>query len=395
MLTDGHYEVAIIGGGFRATALLAASPELRARRVAVIERRGNLGGGDMHDYWTTSTSAGDRFVKDADLSLTAFHDEAVRAVTTSPEPVMLPVLAAALDTIGQSVLNAGTHLSLVPIEAHEVQIGGPFNRVKLSNGEEITTAHVVLATGRQELLAEELVPFRDKVVLSGKFLAQAEPVLVRRALEGQGPIVIAGCAHSSMSALREILRRRDAGDVRYIDREIIVVRRSAPRLYYPNLERAVREQRAGRERLTDPRSICRLTGAVHRDSGLRGESREIYLRLWAGRIPHARLFDIDHLMDATVELTRSALIVQALGYVGRAPLITDADGTTIRDPSARSRLAATADGRALIHGRPSGQLSILRVDPTPPHLRDHAGYGQGLNRQMADRVLRQLKKGEE
>lgn len=388
MHTDAHYDLAIIGGGYRATALLAAAPELRRLRTVIVERRGSLGGGAFHDYNTSSTSTGDRFLKDADSTLGAFSEADVKRVTLSKTPLYLPELARVLDAVGRSVLASGP-LTLEPATAEGIHLGTRSVGVRLEDGRSLSAEHVVLATGRHELPSHELQPWLHKTVLSSRYLGHSESCTVGRALANSGPLVIAGCSHSAMSALRLLLERREAGDARYANRRIVVTRRSLPGIYYSSIEHAFSKQVSGRERLADTTAVCRHTGVVHRDSGLRGDSMKLYIELHAGQIDDAEIVDITELTEHSELLDNAALIVQALGYVGRSPLITSQRGNVLRTPETTERLPADAEGRTPMDER----LTILRVDPTPPELRDYFGYGQGMNKTVAARILDLLDKG--
>ncbi len=388
-----QFDLLIVGGGFRTTALLASAPWLLTRRLGIVEMRGSLGGGDFHEYDTTSTSIGSRFLKDADPSLDIERDKLVREVVTSSKPVELPLLAQALDRVGEALLQRLSAGELIPQHAKEVRLGANGPAVLLQDGSSATSRHMLLATGRHELPSQALERWGSKRVLSGDFIRRHPPSVVSRSLGEKGPIVIAGSAHSAMSALDSILKRRDHGDERYVGRDVIVTQRSPARLYYTSADDARNDQVPGRERLVQETSICPQTGAVHRDSGLRGRSRDLFVALWEGAIPFVQLAPVRHLDEKEGLFDRAALIVQALGYVGRAPTLRNRSGEVIREADAASRFPATHDGRAIIDGAAVNDLSILRVDPTPPELRDSAAYGQGLNRAIARHIRTQLDGG--
>lgn len=391
MLTD-QFDLLIVGGGFRATALLASAPELFTLKTGIIDRRGKLGGGDFHRYQTFSTSAGDRFLKSADSSVRDMISHVESGVLDSTAPVMLPELASALDEVGMALTTAFDP-TIIDATALEVQTHSEHVEVLLDNNSRMSASHVVLATGRHELPAIALSAWADRTVLSSDFLGQFEPAVVTSSLTRPGPIVIAGSAHSAMSALRTILKRREELDQRYLGRQVYVTQRSSARLYYESIEIARREQIAGREHKFDSNSICPETGVVHRDTGLRGESKSLFEDLWNGDIDGVSLVRLESLSGAHEYFDEASLIIQSLGYVGRSPVMRQMNGVVYREPTSVDRFPATNDGRAhLANGEVSEMLSILRLDPTPPDLRDTAAYGQKLNQILAERIMRNIQR---
>ncbi|MFJ8162365.1 hypothetical protein ACIRBY_15730 [Streptomyces sp. NPDC096136] len=396
----------LVGGGFRATTFLASAPELLSHRVAVFERGTSFGPGGFADYAITSTSIGSRFLKELSATgpFSALRDDPLVArVADAEAPVPMAHLAAALGRVGTAVaaalgpdgLSLGTEVTGIDVVEE-----GSAVLVRLADGRTVRSRNAVIATGRTERPHAELAPWRAKVRRSAQIISRSGRDALRRELaalgrpgEDGGRIVIAGASHSAMSVLRVLLELFDeirATDPGYRPPAVDVLQRSAARLVHPGLAEARRDYVEGRERAADPATdVCPETGIVFRDSGLRHESRDLYCALWDGRVPGARLIRTGRLAEAADLLDDAALVVQALGYHGHAPDVL-VDGRPARPSGSPERFAHTDDGTALIAGRPVPALSVLRVEPTPYALRDHAVYGSGLYGRLAGRLLARL-----
>lgn len=125
---------------------------------------------------------------------------------------------------------------------------------------------------------------------------------------------------------------------------------------------------------------------MFRDTGLRHSSRDLYCAAWAGELAGVTIRAVTDLGDAAPALQEAGLIVQALGYRGRAPDIRVA-GTLVHRAGSADRLYADDTGAALVAGRPLPEVSVLRLEPTPPGQRDNAAYGRGLYAHVLHRVL--------
>ncbi|PBC70153.1 hypothetical protein BX265_7545 [Streptomyces sp. TLI_235] len=389
-------DLAFVGGGFRTTGFLASAPDLLAHRVDVFERSAELGPGGFADYAITSTSVGSRFLKECSYRgpfAGLREDPRVARVARAEEPVPMAHLAAALGRLGETlagVLGDRVHLD-TEVEAVDLAGDGSGAVLRLRGGRTVECRHAVLATGRTERPHPELAPWSAKTLRSAEVISRRGRDAVRRRIAGLegGRIAVAGSSHSAMSALRVLLElfdetRRTRPD--YRAPSVDVVQRGPARLMYPSLREAVEGLVPGRERPADPETdVCPATGIVYRDSGLRHESRALYCALWAGEVPQARIVRAARLTDADELLDRADLVVQALGYHGHAPDLL-VDGRPARPGDSAERLAHTEDGAAIVGGLARPALSVLRIEPTPTALRDHAVYGSGLYARLADRL---------
>lgn len=393
------HDVAFVGGGFRTTTFLASAPHLLRHRLAVFERGSVIGPGGFADYSITSTSVGSRFLRQVryDGALEPLrHDPVVSSVATAEQPVRMPNLAAALAAVGERVVEALGELQVrLNTEVREIDIDLRRDLVRLiaADGSSTTARHVVVATGRRERRHAELTAWQDKTLLSSEVISIAGRQRMARLL-GQAhgkTVVIAGSSHSAMSAVSvivELCAQQSELDPDFVPPQLFVLRRGEARLMYESAEIAGREQVAGRELLFEPaRNVCPESGIVFRDSGLRHESKKLYLDLWEGRVPHGRIVPIARLGEAKALLDDAAFVVQALGYHGHAPDV-HVEGRLVRASDSTERFTATSDGAALLDGLAQPNLSVLRVEPTPQDQRDNHVYGSRLYADLASRIER-------
>lgn len=388
-------DIAFVGGGFRTTTFLASAPELLQTRIRVIERGSLIGPGAFADYAVTSTSVGSRFLRGVSLDTAAastLQMPHVAALSRAEHPVPLDQVAGALTEIGSMLTTAlGANQVLLNTEVLSIDVSSKGQSVVLTTarGPATTARHVVIATGRRERLHPELDQWRSKVLLSNTVIRQSwREELERNMIDlAGGPVVIAGCSHSAMSALGTLLTIRQKLNLPNL--EIKVLQRGPARLMYESLKYAVAQHVPDREILARPdRDVCPDTGIVFRDSGLRHESKDLYCALWNGDIDRVGLVRAT-LQDADPIFREAGLIVQALGYHGEVPNI-NVDGHLVRSRYSPDRFKADDHGAVIMGNRKMAVLSVLRVEPTPIDQRDNAVYGAGLYKNLARRLSGQF-----
>ncbi|MBO9568483.1 MAG: hypothetical protein J7503_06625 [Cellulomonas iranensis] len=387
-MAERVHDLVVVGGGFRTTTFLASAPQLLERDLLVLEAGSALGPGGFQDYLLTTTSKGKRFLQHVRYTgpLARLGDDpTVRRVADADVPVDMRDLSAALTVVGRALGDVlGDRLrTRARVSRVELNGDGPV-RVILDDGTGVLAAHVLIATGREERPHAALEHWRARTMLSGQVISSEGRSRLMSVLAGLGgrPVVVAGCSHSAMSALLT-LRPLTASPV-------VVLQRSAARLTYDSLREALEAHVPGRERLPDPdRDVCPATGMVFRDSGLRHESADLYRSLWSGEVPGARLQPVRDVTDAADLLDAAGLVVQALGYHGRAPELHEG-GVVVRGTDSPDRMRTTLDGAALVAGIPRRTLSVLRIEPTPADLRDNTAYGSWLYQDLANRLDRVL-----
>ncbi|KFZ43025.1 hypothetical protein CS060_09695 [Anoxybacillus flavithermus] len=392
-----NWDLAIIGGGFRTTTFLASAPELLKYRITIVERGNVIGPGAFSDYTITTSSTGSSLFKALSYhgSFAVLRNNSkVTSVAKCQNPIRTEDLSTALlevgsvisDKLGDTAIRLNSNVNKIELDSDK----GPVT-LHINGGDIIHARHVILATGRRERPHVELEAWRDKVMLSSSVISLSKRKLLENKILSLGgrPIVIVGCSHSAMSALQillEVTNQLERYHSEYRRPPIFVIQRSLARLMYENQEQARKEQVLGREQLFDPnQDICPDTGIVFRDSGLRHKSKELYCNLWSGKIPNAHIVRVKVIREASDLLDSSGLVVQALGYKGEAPDIL-VSGKLVRPSSSNERLWADEDGAALIGGHRYENLSILRIEPTPPHRKDNSAYGKNLYRLLSSRL---------
>ena len=393
-------DVVFVGGGFRTTTFLAAIPELLAHDVAVVERRGALGAGAFHDYATTSSSVGSRFlrlVRRPGRFESAFDDPELAAIAAAEAPVDLLALGRALSRLGE-ILEAelGEERTFLRSQVVEVEASSarPASfRVRLDSGEEIRARACVMATGRRERPHPALLAWREKMWLSCEVISDRRREELMRALRAAsgGLIAVLGGSHSAFSALGTLLRATESlvrEDVAYELPRIVIAHRSPVRLCYDSVDQARREQVAERELPFDEAAhVCPATGIVFRDSGLRHEARALFCAAWEGTFANVSLDAVASIDECNPLLREAALVVQALGYAGVAPPLV-IDGRRYWDGAAPPGVVTDTDGRVLLRGEAAAvDLYALRVEPTPRALRDNANYASDLYARLGERLL--------
>lgn len=156
--------------------------------------------------------------------------------------------------------------------------------------------------------------------------------LVEAALQGDGPIVIAGASHSGFSCADYLLQRYGS---RLAPGRIVVLWRHPVRQFYASLANA---RAAG---LSDEHCcVDAATGQVNRLSGIRGDALTLCQRVLAGAEPRVRL-----LAEAAAhEAGPPALAIYAGGYAPRQVPLFDGAGRALRPASSRANLLTTGTG---------------------------------------------------
>ncbi|MDP3745642.1 MAG: hypothetical protein Q8Q88_01205 [Phenylobacterium sp.] len=396
------HDLIFVGGGFRTTTFLASRPELLARDTVVIERASRWGAGAFDDLDAVSSSNGSGFFRHIDHDgafAWALDDPVIGPVARADQPVGLKDVSCALSRLAEAVGDAlgapgvrlGRQVTRIDVDSAS---GAPVT-VTLDNGETLHALICVLGTGRHEVLHSDLAPWSRKVWPSADILS-----ITRRAeLEGLlqehagGRIVIAGNSHSAFSALRVLLDLCSAHRSRtppYRPPSIDIVHRRRARLAYPDLAQARQEQVPAREELArEAQDVCPKTGIVFRDSGLRHQSRSLFLDVWSGRLPTVRLHQASGLVDCAGLFEAADLVVQALGYEGQIPEIR-VDENLAHGPGQNRPLEPGADGFLHLGRVRLSPLAAIRVEPTPPHLRDHHQYAVDLYERLGAALTQRL-----
>ncbi len=349
---------AVVGGGPAGVApLIAASQEgflepILAGGLAMIERGGAIGAGEIGRYVVTSDSSAATMVDCVTESsapwLSALHDHpATRAVAAFDDgAVPLPLVGAFLSVVGAAlkaeIAQAPRSAVLTQHQAiltQRLPDGQWRTELRRNDGTmcAIVSHLVVLATGghqpaahleRQHAAGVGLVAVHGhKLIPSGEAMTAAGLQDIARRLDasGRGEVAIVGSSSSAVAAAQEILRLGERV------RRVTLLHRRPLRVFYPSARAALAD---GYDEF-GPDDICPKSGFVFRFAGSRLASRDLVMaaRGIGGRRGPARL----HLHHLTEEpdpagraiLERADLIVTAPGYRPRALSVLDLDGRAI------------------------------------------------------------------
>lgn len=375
-------KVAIVGAGYHSASFLASNSLLLEGDLTVVERSSNVASTAFREFDATTTSVGSKFFQHVDYGRQLRHlkhDADFLKVAEAKHPVHMRELTRALDALGSALqvalggrLLAGTEVRSLDVYPGEVV-------VKSSEGIVVRAKHVVLATGRREVLLDELKPHESKVEMSGDFIRHSNDLTsrLRHGDFARGPIVILGSSHSALSVIKRLLATHELA--REVD--VVLLQRSPARLMYPHLQAAIEQQVHGRERrAVGDDDVCPVTGVVFRDSGLRNVSRDLYCLIWEGRVPGVELIQAPSSSSRYSLFESASVIVQAVGYQPNHPSISV--GGDLRLDASAGRLEAAEDASALIDGLRVPEVSLLRLGQTPKSLRDHANFGEHIYRDL-------------
>lgn len=382
-------DIMFIGGGYRTTSFLARHPEIiENNNVTIVEQGNRIGGGAFRQYNCTSTSIASRFYSGIDSRfMNGEVGEFLSKLNIDGDlPAYLPEVAKGLDIIGKNMLTFPQLELKLNSEVKEIDVKHNEVVVTIGDGTNLSSDHVVVATGRQEIFNSELDLWHKKVILSSTLISTSyEEKLCDEISRPDAFIVIVGASHSAAAVSLLINKCARKMNIPYPKQKILV--RNGIRLNYKTLQDAHNSERSSWEAGIDElSSVCPDTLQVNRDSGLRGDGRQLFVNIMNGSMENISFERVSKISDAHYLLSNATLIVQATGYNGRAPGIRLPNGL-YREPDSTERIWNLPDGTAVIDHTPLKNVSFLRLEPTPEKLRDHAQYGQQLYSRLAQRLM--------
>ena len=396
------FDIVLVGAGYRAVSFLASHPELLNFRVALFEQCGAIGPGAFATFDELSTSDGKGFFRHVDPQGEfgwIYSDPSTARLTTLNKVAPLSFVDAALRQIGSAIGKRigpdGVRLN-TSIDTIWIDRDRPGSAIVLEShsGQLVRTKFCILATGRTEVPAGVLEPWSAKTMLSSAVLSRANAARCREIVAelSRGRIVIAGGSHSAFSVAMKIkhwIGEQHERDASYKPPVIVIAHRGKFRLYASSKKQAEMEPfRDGVERIDPQLHICKLTGTVFRDTGLRHASRQLCGDILDGKEIEIRHEEFADLHQANELFERADLIIQALGYRGNYPIIADAGS---RNRLAEGRLRTSSAGIVIGNdGESISNLAAIRVEPTPKHLKDHGAYASGLYGELARAVCGHL-----
>jgi len=183
-----------------------------------------------------------------------------------------------------------------------------------ASGELIASSRNLLTCcGGAEELLPELQPWIGKTCFGGDFLQWLD---ARKLPESSGPVVITSASHSGFSCVWRLL-----GDPLFKDfiqdRDIVVLQRRG--IVKLRCTPAFADEH--QLEWDEENDLCRKTGLVYANAGLRKDAKFLYLEIRHGEESRARIVPINRLADQSELLNQAALIIQCAGFVAKMPEI--------------------------------------------------------------------------
>jgi hypothetical protein len=363
-VAEAPMDVLVIGCGLRAAGLLTATPALFDHDLGVLEASSRLAVGSFERYDIESNSLGTDFFGwiDPDGPFGPLLDsELVARLRSTPGAFRLSVLAAALAEVGRAIGR------LLPPQ--RVLLEETVSRIELSadrlpqvltrSGRRLQAHAVVLSTGIRERTSPELASWVQKSVPARSLIGPAARQRCMELAQHPGLICFAGASHSALSVLQRMLIQPSGPNT-----EIVLVTRSPVRLYYPSWAQYRAAEHSAVEAVPDPaRDLCPETGNVHRYSGLRHGSRQLFLDVAAGRVPRVRLVVARSAAERTSWFAASDTLITAVGYESNLPPIRR-EGRPLSVSGPDGTVSIDKDGR-LLAGGGAGEVFVMGMDPYP------------------------------
>ena len=402
--------------------------------IAVVERSGTIGG-TIGKYAVNADSLGASFIECLEAPAAPAFFSALRHDDIARELQQRRHEYPPLELVGEYVRRLGVALEAAvtshpggdflpnrTVEALHLKADGSVS-VSLSSGESLRARTALLALGG----CQDFAMARDLDIAAGLRRADIAPektmltdsLLTAAGIRRAGDIlrqapsrrtVIVGGSHSAFSSAWALLNKLpDAG---FGDRDIAIVHRRAPRIFYPTMEAALSDGYAATER-----DVCPFTKRVHRLGGLRNDGRDLWRRLTGrpGMTPETRvelvsLWDPDFTVDRLRRLLDdAALVVLALGYRLATVPVYDAEGRRLPLMAEQGGCAVSFDSRLkLADGTTLPNVFAVGLGSGYRPLGDMAGepsfdgqqnslwlYQNGLGRVIYDGVQEYLQRADE
>ncbi|MEO6701673.1 MAG: hypothetical protein ABI140_21020 [Jatrophihabitantaceae bacterium] len=357
-------DLLVVGCGLRAAGLLSATPELFDYDVGIVDASAHLGVGSFPQYDIQSNSLGTDFFGWIDAAgpfgplLTSGP---VQRLRSTPDAFHLSMLAAALQEAGHAIsqlLPARRLLlgeTVVQLELSDAQLPTVLTR----SGRRLQAGVVVLSMGIRERNSPELRRWAHKVLPARSLITPSTGRRCQELAQKPGLVCFAGASHSALSVLQRMLVQPLGPDT-----EIALVTRSPVRLHYANWADYYGTEHDPAEAVPDPRrDQCPESGNLHRYSGLRHRSKQLFLDAAAGRVPQVRVVVADNPDERERWFATAGLVIQSIGYESNLPAVLR-DGQPLECTRPDGMVAIDQDGRLLAPDG-AGQVFVMGMDPYP------------------------------
>jgi UDP-N-acetylglucosamine 2-epimerase (non-hydrolysing) len=325
---------AIIGGGPAGTGTILKSmkdgtfDDYMAGGVAIIEKTSSLVAGSLTGYKVNSDTLSDVFLECLEgwtaeyLELDQLHPEIEFIKTYSGKPIPLYKLKSFFNKLSILLTNAllktsTCHLLLNSKATFIKKRKTGDYLITLNTGKKIICKNIIMATGASPKISIEQITdidlklsmYTDKTFTSDSIIKGFLDDKTDELKNKDPQIVILGGSHSAFSAADYLLKRLDLQKGK-----ISIWGNTAPKIFYPNKEKAIAE---GYNDFTIE-DICPVTKRLYRLAGLRMDGRDLYRRM-LGLDPNIEtrvcfnLIHNDH-RKLKEHLHHADIIINAFGY---------------------------------------------------------------------------------
>jgi hypothetical protein len=350
-LQTKSFNTVVVGNGPAAIGIFVAAAragrlqELLNRGVAVVGNTPSIGSGKLGEYKIRSNSPGGDFLEPFEASIDRCFEEALAGENAQElrrnEDQILPLNAIGrfIDCVGRRVHELlEQHPACVYLhEAAGAVQTQPDGSIRVITDKHILSAQsVVLATGGRPKAKDA-----NGTINADAYLRN--PNEVHNTLEDAAEIRVIGSSHSAFSVAHTLLQHSAENGINI---RVRIQHRSPIRLFY-DLQKETPPEWYG----YSAEDVCPKTNRLHRFGGLRGDARQLYLRIQAGEETRV-LFESGN----SAENSFTGATIDATGYETNLLPLIDHDGKPIS-------LALSEDGQTNVNAYGGVKASDQEVVP--------------------------------
>lgn len=355
------FNTVIIGNGPAAIGIFVAAAragrlqELLNRGVAVVGNTPSIGSGKLGEYKIRSNSPGGDFLEPFEASIDRCFEEALAGENAQElrrnanEILPLDVIGRFIDCVGrrvQELLEQHPACAYLHEGAGAIQTQ-PNGSIRVITDQHVLSAQsVVLATGGRPRTRDA-----NGTINADAYLRN--PDEVQSTLEDGAEVRVIGSSHSAFSVAHTLLQHSDKTGINI---RVCVQHRSPIRLFYDLQKEAAPEwYRYSAE------DVCPKTNRLHRFGGLRGDARQLYLRIHTGEETRVYLEGATNTEDSFAGAT-----IDATGYETNLLPVIDHNGKPLS-------LVIGEDSQANVNAH--GGLKVSNQGTAPNIYGIGLGYG--------------------
>ena len=355
-----NFNIVVIGNGPAAIGIFVAAAragrlqELLNRGVAVIGNTPTIGSGKLGAYKIRSNSPGGDFLEPFEASIDRCFEETLAGENAqslqrnASDILPLEAIGRFIDSIGRRVQEL---LEQHPACAYFVEEAGAIqtqldDSIRVITNQHIFSAQsVVLATGGRPRAKSD-----NGTIPADTYLQN--PDTLNHLLEHGTEVRVIGSSHSAFSVAHTLLKHADES---HTDIRVHIQHRSPIRLFYD-----LQKETPPDWYKYSAEDVCPETNRLHRFGGLRGDARELYLRVHTGKEKRVILEGND------VEGDFAGTTIDATGYETNLIPVIDSNGKPI---------ALNTGEDSQVNVGALGRLKALNEEPIPNLYGIGLGYG--------------------